>query len=152
MNPSFKLQGAGTRWVCFALGLLLAMITAVASQADGLLKAGNWTGRYLPPKSGDLISAKFKVKKKDENGAEEWKIFMSLNLPPPANRQRKFSDIVERKTSKDRELRFVLDMNPQLSCRLRATDLGELTGLCYEKKWGEGPSAVIRMKPPAEDE
>jgi hypothetical protein len=145
MSPQSHARScSGTILWLVALFLLPVMQAIPATEADAILRAGPWEGTYQPPKSGDPVVADFKVEK-GENGEERaWVVSMSLRLPAPVNRPRAFLEI----ESDANELRFMVDMNPSLACRLQVGELGELSGDCYENAWGEGPSGFMIMKPP----
>lgn len=136
------LGGVGFRRIALLLPLVILAMPAAA--ANEILRAGAWEGTYLPPSSGDLITADFMVEKGERGEEMQWTVSMSLRLPAPVNKPRAFLEI----KSDAGELRFTVDMQPQLLCRLHADEFGELSGQCYEKAWGEGPSATMSMKPP----
>jgi hypothetical protein len=128
----------------FAQWLLSAMLIASAASADELLRDGTWDGAYQPPEWGEKIDAEFKVEKQISGAKTKWKISMSLDLDSPSNRTVEFMDI---EPNAD-QLRFMMDMNPPLECRLDAGSHGKLSGRCYAETWGEGSSAKMTMKPP----
>lgn len=124
--------------------LLMVTLMTTAASADDILRAGTWDGAYQPPQWGEKIDAEFEVEKQSAGNKTKWKIRMSLDLDSPSNKPVNFLDI-EPNTE---QLRFIMDMNPPLECRLDAVSHGKLIGRCYADTWGEGPSAKMTMKPP----